>query len=194
MVNLNAEYWEKRYQENNTGWDIGSVSTPLKTYFDGLENKDLRILIPGCGNAYEAAYLFENGFKKVFLLDWANEPLKLFKRNFPSFPDEQLLFEDFFNHNAKYDLIIEQTFFCALNPVLRTSYVQKISDLLIKGGKLVGLLFNIPLNEDKPPFGGNIVEYKELFSPFFKIETMELCYNSIEPRMGNELFIKMLKC
>ena len=51
-------YWTNRYSKAKTGWDIGYPSTPLKTYFDQLENKDLRILIPGAGNAYEAEYLF----------------------------------------------------------------------------------------------------------------------------------------
>ena len=51
-------YWSKRYKEERTGWDIGFPSLPLKTYIDQLENKDLKILIPGAGNAYEAEYLF----------------------------------------------------------------------------------------------------------------------------------------
>jgi len=74
--------WEKRYQDNETGWDIGSVSRPLQEYFDQLTNKDLRILIPGCGNAHEAAYLHENGFSNVFLVDLASTPLNKFAENY----------------------------------------------------------------------------------------------------------------
>ena len=70
---LNTNYWSKRYQNNETAWDIGAPSTPLKEYIDQLENKNIKILIPGCGNAYEAQYLFENGFKNVFVI---GDPIK----------------------------------------------------------------------------------------------------------------------
>jgi hypothetical protein len=49
---LDRDYWSKRYQTNETGWDVGTPSTPLKEYIDQLENKNIKILIPGCGNAY----------------------------------------------------------------------------------------------------------------------------------------------
>ena len=60
-------------------------------------------------------------------------------------------------------------------------------------GKLVGLLFDAPLNEDHPPYGGTIKEYIGYFEPYFNIEIMEPCYNSIQPRLGRELWIKMVK-
>lgn len=184
-------YWTKRYKEDNTGWDIGYVSTPLKEYFDQLEDKSLKILIPGCGNAYEAKYLFENGFKNVFLLDISDEPLKKFKIENPGFPSAQLIHADFFDHFDKYDLIVEQTFFCALNPDLREDYCLQMLKLMKPERKLIGVLFDIPLFEDHPPFGGNKKEYQKLFEKYFKIEILEECYNSIPPRMGNEVFIRM---
>jgi len=58
-----SNYWENRYQNQQTGWDIGEISSPLKAYIDQLEDKSIKILIPGAGNAYEAEYLFLNGFK-----------------------------------------------------------------------------------------------------------------------------------
>ena len=47
------------------GWDLGEVSPPIKSYIDTLEDKNIRILIPGCGNTYEAEYLLEQGFTKL---------------------------------------------------------------------------------------------------------------------------------
>ena len=52
---LDEKYWENRYQQKETGWDIGKISTPLKEYFDQITNKNQHILIPGCGRAYEVA-------------------------------------------------------------------------------------------------------------------------------------------
>ncbi len=65
---LDEKFWDSRYQSENTGWDIGQISTPLKAYFDQLDNKKLKILIPGGGNSYEAEYLFEKGFKNVYVV------------------------------------------------------------------------------------------------------------------------------
>ncbi|MEM9982653.1 MAG: SAM-dependent methyltransferase, partial [Bacteroidota bacterium] len=65
-MKLNENYWESRYQHQQTGWDIGYISTPLKTYVDQLTEKNIRILIPGGGNGYEAAYLLEKGFPHVY--------------------------------------------------------------------------------------------------------------------------------
>lgn len=183
------KYWKKRYINNQTGWDIGYISTPLRTYFETLKNKDISILIPGAGNSYEAEYLFSRGFKNVFVLDIANEPLKNFKLRLPNFPKTQLINDDFFCHAGNYDLIIEQTFFCAIHPSLRVNYVNKMADLLKPDGKLVGLLFNTQLHNDHPPYGGSKSEYNTLFSTKFNLDIIETAYNSIKPREGKELFI-----
>ena len=192
QLRLEESYWTDRYDKEETGWDIGHISSPIKEYIDQLGDKSLRILIPGAGNAYEAEYLWKEGFKNVWVLDISTVPLAHLKQRVPDFPEDQLIHGDFFDHSGQYDLILEQTFFCALDPKLRPAYVEKVKDLLRPGGKLVGLLFQIPLHSDKPPFGGNIEEYLNLFSSKFSIETMETAYNSIAPRMGNELFIRML--
>ncbi|MEM1120798.1 MAG: methyltransferase domain-containing protein [Bacteroidota bacterium] len=185
-------FWTKRYEANQTGWDIGYPSTPLKAYIDQLSNKDLKILIPGAGNAYEAEYLFQQGFKNTYVLDISEYPLRALKQRVPAFPINQLLLGNFFEHVGKYDLILEQTFFCSFEPTIenRQLYAQKMADLLVEGGKLVGVWFDIPLVKDvsKRPFGGTKVEYLGYLSPYFQVQIFEPCYNSIKPRMGNELF------
>ena len=192
MHNLTEEYWNNRYLSDDFSWDLGEASLPLKKYIEQLDNKDIMILIPGAGNAYEAEFLFNNGFKNIYVLDFAKIPLQNIKQRIPNFPSEQLIQQDFFEHQGQYDLIIEQTFFCAVNPSLRKKYVQHMKQLLKPNGKLVGLLFNDVLNIDKPPFGGNKIEYESLFSPMFDIKIMETAYNSIKPRAGRELFVKMV--
>lgn len=190
-LTLSPEYWSERYLSNATGWDTGSVTTPLKNYFDQLSNKDLFILIPGAGNAYEAEYLVNSGFTNVFVCDIAPEPLANLKKRCPAFKDQNLLLIDFFKLDLQFDLIIEQTFFCALHPSLRKSYFEKMKTLLKPTGKLVGLLFNETLNADNPPFGGTKEEYLSYIDSSFKIRVFETCYNSIKPRQGRELFINL---
>lgn len=189
---MQKEYWNKRWQDQQTGWDIGNVSTPLKDYFDQLTDKNIRILIPGCGNAYEAEYLWDQGFKNIYIVEISELAVASFLKRYPLFPKEHIFISDFFLLNDQFDLIIEQTFFCAIDPKLRSDYARKSAELLKPGGKLVGVLFNRDF-EGGPPFGGTKEEYIKTFSPYFDIAIMETAYNSIEPRKGTEVFIKLIK-
>ncbi len=192
MDRKESNYWTQRYVENRTGWDIGYVSTPLKEYFDQLTDKTIEILIPGAGNAYEAEYLFQQGFENVFVLDIAPEPLNTFAKRVPDFPKSQLLLDDFFALEGSYEIIIEQTFFCSFVPTdkNRSAYVTQMANLLKPKGKLVGLWFDFPLTDDleKRPFGGDKELYLSYLEKHFNVITFEKCYNSIPPRQGNELF------
>lgn len=193
--NLN-EFWSNRYKEKQTGWDIGYPSLPLKSYIDQLVDKEIAILIPGAGNAYEAEYLFNQGFKNVSVLDISEIPLQALKSRVPSFPQNQLLQGNFFTHVGQYDLILEQTFFCSFEPTFdnRSKYGKQMSQLLKPSGRLVGLWFKHPLIEGaKRPFGGTKEEYLSYLTPYFKVKIFEDCHNSIAPRMGNELFGIFLK-
>lgn len=183
--------WDKRYAEGYTGWDIGYVSDPLKAYFDQLVDRSIKILIPGGGNGYELEYLYQLGFKNVFVCDIARYPLDNIRDRLPDLPEEHLLHQDFFTLDDQYDLIIEQTFFCALDPKRRHDYAAKMSDLLLPNGKLVGVLFDIHFDKPGPPYGGDKDEYLNYFSPYFNIDIMDTCHNSIKPRSGNELFVKL---
>jgi SAM-dependent methyltransferase len=189
-LSLNAGYWDERYQTEQTSWDIGYISTPLKAYFDQLTNKHLAILIPGCGNSYEAEYLLQQGFTNITLVDISPLLTQKLVGKFNQYLHHQLhiITGDFFAIEGQYDLIIEQTFFCALQPSLRKDYVHKMHELLKPGGKLVGVLFNRTF-EGGPPFGGSVEEYKSLFEQKFTLHTLTPCYNSIPPRSGAEVFM-----
>lgn len=188
-------FWSQRYAAEQTGWDIGYPSTPIKEYLDQLSDKTLSILIPGAGNAYEAEYAFRQGFHNVYVLDIAPQPLESLAKRLPDFPKDQLIQDDFFNHQGHYNLILEQTFFCTFAPTKanRQAYAQKMYQLLKPGGKLVGLWFTFPIRPEQssPPYGGSIAEYRTYFEPLFELETFEPAYNSIKPRLGNEAFALM---
>lgn len=187
-----SRYWDERYQNNQTGWDMHQVSPPLKTYIDSLENKQINILIPGCGNAYEAEYLLESGFENVSLIDISATLTDRLKRKFRN-KKINIFNENFFNHSGQYDLILEQTFFCALNPGLRKDYVDQCENLLCKDGRIAGVLFNMEMKKPGPPFTASNEEYEELFSKKFSFNIFEPCTNSIKPRLGNELFFEFQK-
>ncbi len=190
---FDKDFWDSRYIDHQTQWDAGSITQPLQSYFDQLTNKSIKLLIPGAGNAYEAEYLHHKGFSNVYVADISEIPLRNLKQRCPDFPNNHLLHENFFNLNQAFDIIIEQTFFCALHPSMRHSYVEKCADLLVESGRLVGVLFDLPLNDDRPPFGGNLMTYQRLFEVHFDFKHFSTCYNSIAPRAGNEIFINLIK-
>jgi SAM-dependent methyltransferase len=190
---LDKNFWNNRWLNNQTGWDIGFPSPAIIEYFKQYTNKQAKILIPGCGNAYEAEYLVENGYNNITLLDIAPKAAEILKEKFKNKPQVNIICGDFFQHNEKYDIIIEQTFFCTLYPENRNRYIEAATTLLNTNGKIIGLLFNKIFEQDGPPFGGNKEEYQQIFKPNFTIKTMNLCYNSILPRSGSELFITLIK-
>lgn len=202
------DFWDDRYLQGETTWDIHQVSPPLQAYFDQLTQKDRSILIPGCGNSYEAEYLLKNGFTDITLLDISPVLTDRLREKFPQAQAQaqaqvqtqaqaqagtktsalRLVTADFFDHDGSYDLIIEQTFFCALSPEKRPDYVERTAALLKPGGRLAGLLFDRDF-PNGPPYGGHKEDYKKLLEKRLRLKTLAPCYNSIKPRAGTELFL-----
>lgn len=192
MKHLSKDYWNSRYENDQTGWDAGSITPPLRQYFEQLTDKALKILIPGCGNAHEAAFLLQHGFINVTCIDispllCARLEASLGKAGL------KIICGDFFEHTGTYDLIVEQTFFCAIHPSLRQKYAKHMHQLLTSGGTLAGLMFDCSFDKEGPPFGGSAAEYREYFEPYFHLEVFEKCTNSIPQRAGNELFVVLSK-
>ncbi len=190
---LDRDFWNQRYLETDTPWDIGSPSPPLTALLDRIQDRATRILIPGAGTAYEAVYLHQRGFSQVYVCDWAEAAFEHLLENAPDFPRHHLLCGDFFEMTGQYDLMLEQTFFCAIDPSARPRYVEQVHALLVPGGKLAGLLFATPFETPGPPFGGTESEYRALFEARFHIKEMKIAKNSVRPRAGNELYFEMIK-
>lgn len=185
---LDAQYWSTRYREGRTGWDLNAPSTPLIAFCESQVSKDDRILIPGAGRGYEAQALHQAGYTQVYVVDLSAEPLQDLAQRAPSFPADHLIESNFFDLTQRFDVVLEQTFFCAIDPILRTKYAAHMHRLLVPGGSLAGVWFNFPLDQG-PPFGGSPEEYRGHLSPFFDLKVLEPCRNSMPRREGKELFI-----
>jgi len=187
------EYWDRLFKKGRLGWDMGSVSPPLKAYFDQLGKKSLKILIPGSGRGWEAEYLFRSGFDQVYYHDFSSRAHKSFLGRVPGFPKEHMLKEDFFSLKGEFDLVVEQTFFSSIPMGKRPEYARRVYGLLKPGGKFTGLFYNHYFNEEGPPFGGSYDEYKSLFFNLFNVKVFAVCKNSIKPRAGREFFFILQK-
>lgn len=182
-------FWENHHKMGHRPWELGYVSPPLKAYVDQIKNRNIEVLIPGAGQYYEAEYISDLGFKSVTVCDISESAIENIRKKLGNKPNIVYINDNFFNIKGSFDLILEQTFFCSLDPLFREQYVDKIYELLIENGKLAGLLFASEFPFDGPPFGGDKKLYKKLFSRKLHIKSIDMCYNSVKPRKDNELFI-----
>lgn len=194
---MEKEFWEQRWIDQQTGWDIGYASPAIVDYFNNIENNDIKILIPGCGNAYEAEAIYQMGFHNVWIIDIAEQAIESFKKRCPEFPADQIIHGDFFTSSdldqlQPFDRIVEQTFFCAIHPSKRDEYCERMQTLLGANAVLIGLMFDFPL-ETGPPFGGSKKEYIDRFSACFDDVQIAPCIHSIPPRAGREFWIEIAK-
>ena len=194
----NPLFWDSKYKTDNIGWDIGCATPIFTHYFKKLSTANKKILIPGSGNGHDAIYLAELGFE-VYTVDFS----KVANHNLITESKMKglsitVITEDFFNLNNYdfyFDIILEYTFFCAINPERRNEYIKKIYSLLKSNGMLVGIF--LPLIKDSkvkgPPFTVNIETVNNQFSKYFKNITFKKSKFSIKPRKNNELFFTMEK-
>ena len=189
MSHLDQAYWDKRYESNNTPWTLNTISPAMKEFLRlHKPSKESKILIPGAGLSPDANFLYNNGYKNVFVLDLSRTSIDQFIITYPDFPTNQIIHENFFEHKNNYDLIFEQTFFCALPPTINPNYPAKVTELLKPSGLLFGLFFLGDITLGGPPYLQNQKFYSDLFSPLFKFIILELFNKSITPRKDKELF------
>lgn len=195
MNTLDKDFWTRRYETGETGWDAGKPTPILEQYIQQIASKDIAVLIPGCGRAWEADVILECGITNVTLADISEAPFDDVKKRLlaKKLPEPQLFIGDFFSLKGAFDLVLEQTFFCALSPELRSSYVRKMHEIIKPGGKLAGVVFSVEFPFDGPPFGAKPNVYLDLFSPYFEVKIFEPAYNSIQPRNGNEYFMLAIR-
>lgn len=191
MTNLlDQTFWDQRWKNGQTGWDLSEASPAILAYIDQQQPPfDTHILIPGCGNAWEAKALVERGYQHITLCDISPTLCASLAEQFSSTPEIRIICGDFFDLIGPFDLVIEQTFFCALTPGLRSAYVNQMANIIRPGGFLAGLWFSVEFPFDGPPFGGNPADYLKLLEPYFTIREAGPCMNSVKPRQGNEWFI-----
>ena len=128
-------------------------------------------------------------------MDFSSRAADLFKEICPGFPKDQILTGDFFSLKKPlfFDVIIEQTFFCAIDPTLRPNYIKKTNEILKENGTIIGLLFNREFDTNGPPFGGTEKEYRGLFNSKFNFKKFENSLLSTLPRKEYEFWIELIK-
>ena len=193
VSNNKSEYsredWEHHYETDDLRWDLGEVAPPFVHLWEERKISQCKAIIPGCGRGHEAIFLAERGFQ-ITAVDYTQGAVgllekALLKENLSG----EVLRQDFFEldsyYNDKFDLMLENTFFCAINPSMRQKYVVTAGRILKSGALLVGLFYETD-KEGGPPFNTRKRDIEEHFSERFAIEVLSKTLHSAEQRQGKE--------
>ncbi|MBC8312308.1 MAG: methyltransferase domain-containing protein [Candidatus Marinimicrobia bacterium] len=192
------EYWENSYKSGEMGWDVG-CPTPIFTNWINAQTNPLSICILGAGNGWDALHFAEKGHR-VTAVDFAESAVLNMKASAEKRGLKlDIIHADIFDLDKlftnTFDIILEYTCFCAIDPAQRDDYIRIVNHLLNPSGKFVGLLFPIDkeLNDDGPPYGVDINTTLESFAKYFTLVKKEMPTLSIERRKGREIFVILKK-
>lgn len=163
------DFWEQRYRNGTTPWDAGCVPRALQDFVAerrATQAGAARVLLPGCGNAWEARHLCEMGWQ-VLALDFSPAAVAGAVPVMGRWRD-RLLLADFFTFAAEapFDLIYERAFLCALPRRLWPDYAARGAELLRPGGLLAGF-FYFGSEPKGPPFMIEPPALDALLAPHF---------------------------
>ena len=150
------EFWNERFAAGFTPWDQGGVPRALQRFVESRQFRKRRVLIPGCGSAYEAGWLDALGFD-VVAIDYAQAAIERARSILPPPVAQRVLrHADFFAFAAEpFDWIYERAFLPALPPALWPRWAARLPTLLLPDGELGGLFFidtELPQPRRGPPF------------------------------------------
>lgn len=180
------DFWDKRFAEGVMPWDVGSrdgLPQAFRRFFAARPAS--RVLVPGCGTAYEAALLDAAGHR-VTALDFSREAVLKAEAQLAGWGGT-LLCADFFAHapEAAYDLVFERAFLCALPRKMWPDYAAAMARLVAPGGVLAGF-FIVGEEAGGPPFACDLARLEALLSPHFVREEDEIVGDSLPVFAGKE--------
>ena len=173
------DFWTVRYAAGKTPWDFGGVPSALKSFLERTSGPG-RVLIPGCGSGYEIQAFHAAGHD-VSAIDFSPAAVEQAKR-LPGVLAERVILGDFFTHDfgqRRFDLIYERTFLCSMAPPRWPEYLNRMADLLLPGGKLIGVFLYGQRLSSGPPFLLTEREADQLFKERFELVRSEVMTDSL---------------
>ncbi|MEY4630098.1 MAG: hypothetical protein RIQ81_218 [Pseudomonadota bacterium] len=168
-VNQDRSYWSGRWQNQQTGWDLGGPHEGLARLLRMLDEsgvlrelmvpgRPLEVYSPGCGRAHDGAAMVAKTVKipeglcangiHVTATDFAPEAIAAAKEVYGALQSRGLTLrvEDARApvppaERGKYDIVFDRAMLCALRPELRAAYLDACRDRLRPGGVFLTLPF-----------------------------------------------------
>lgn len=147
-----TQFWVKRWEKGKLPWDLGHVPPNLASFLTHTGITPARVLIPGCGSGYEVEAFYEAGYD-VDAIDLSGPAVAQAREVLGPLGDF-VIQDNFFKHDfgsKRYSLIYERGFLCSFAPEHWPEYVSRMADLLLPGGRLVGL-FLYGQESEPPPY------------------------------------------
>lgn len=177
-------FWDERFEQGFTPWDRGGAPQALRDFVAGSA-KPRVTLIPGCGAAYELAFLAEQGWDAT-AIDFSPAAVAKAKAGLGQWAG-RVVEADFFGYvpARPLELIYERAFLCALPRAMWPKVAARWAELLPAGGQLAGFFFFDDAVKG-PPFGIRRAALDALLAPCFAcIEDAEVT-DSIPVFAGKE--------
>lgn len=177
-------FWNERFDRNFTPWDKGGVPSALHAFVAQF-GRSATVLIPGCGNGHEVAYLSEAGWD-VAAIDFSPAAVAAARTLLGKWAD-RVQQADFFAFTPRQplDVIYERAFLCALPPHMRAVIAARWAALLPAGGLLAGF-FYFDDRPKGPPFGIAPDALDALLAPYFARIADQSVSDSIPAFEGKE--------
>jgi len=173
------DFWTVRYAAGKTPWDFGGVPAALKSFLE-RSSAPGTVLIPGCGSGYEVHAFHAAGYD-VSAIDFSPAAVEQAKRVLGVLA-ERVILGDFFTYDfgqRRFDLIYERTFLCSMTPSRWPEYVDSMADLLLPGGRLIGVFLYGQRPSSGPPFPLTEPEANQLFKKHFQLVRSEVATDSL---------------
>lgn len=163
-------FWDERYREGRTPWDLGGVPPALTRFLAANPARDgEEALIPGCGSGHEIAAFAVAGYR-VTALDFSPAAVERARARLPTGARAEVRCADVLRDPlpaGRFAVVYERTFLCALAPDRWSHAVARLAACLRPGGRWAGLLYFGP-RDDGPPFGLAPGEESALFAPWME--------------------------
>lgn len=176
-------FWDERFEQGFTPWDRGGVPEALRAFV--AARAPMRTLIPGCGAAYELAFLSDAGWD-ASAIDFSPAAVATAKAAVGQW-SSKVEQADFFAWQPAQPLefIYERAFLCALPRAMWPQVAERWAQLLAPGALLAGYFFFDDAPKG-PPFGISRERLQELLALTFTCVEDKTVSDSIAVFSGKE--------
>lgn len=187
-----SEDWAQRYATRDTPWDLGDAHPEIVARIAaGLvpaSASSARAWVPGCGRGHDALALARAGWR-VSAMDFADATQGDLNLRLAEFGGRFLLGDVLESAlEERFDLVLDHTFFCALDPRLRARWGAAIGRSLAPAGRVCALVFPVgkPASEGGPPYGCSTQDLQAALGPEFRAQLDEPCLHRAQKRSWAE--------
>ena len=182
-----ASFWDERFERGVTPWDQAGVQPAFEAF--ALAHPGLPVLIPGCGNAWEAGWLADR-HHHVRAIDFSPAAVASAREVLGAARAASVEQADFFTYQPPFapGWVFERAFLCALPKAQRSRYATRMAELLPAGALLAGFFF-LGDTRSGPPFGIDRAELDALLAPHFELIHDQPVDGSIPVFVGRERWL-----